>query len=165
MNKVLQMINCVQTKWKRKISLMSGNYSLIFLLVLWSISISLRLSLGVNRPLVFTEAHKFDDGKRGVWGIKSCRCGQLCMFSVWMAIHPAGRALTSDWSVLYTSLFGVRWPVQGDHPAYARQTPSMFPHQVASCFVPKASSCQNVAICIVWLITTNQPVNKYHVTS
>ena len=29
-----------------------------------------------------------------------------------------------------------------------RRTPSMFPHQVASRFAPKASSRQNVAICI-----------------
>ena len=48
-------------------------------------------------------------------------------------------------NLLYTSLFGVRRPIQGDHPAYAEYVPTLG----SIAFHAKASSHQNVAICIV----------------
>ena len=56
---------------------------------------------------------------------------------------------------------GVRRPIQGDHLVYTEYVPTLG----SVVFRAKASSRQNVAICIAWLITTNQWVNKYHVTS
>ena len=55
-------------------------------------------------------------------------------------------ALTSytlEMTVLYTSLFGVRRPTKGDHPA------KYVPTLVSVTFHAEASSRQNVAICIV----------------